>query len=78
MKVAGLAGGHLPRLTEDGWRADAHDGGVTVSAPGRQPLQVGDSESEGLRAFGFSPDDSAFIVATPSGVLICRREGGSH
>jgi len=27
-------------------------------------------ENEELRAFGFSPDDSAFIVATPSGVLI--------
>jgi hypothetical protein len=68
VEVTGLAGGQLPGLTEDGWRADAYDGGVTVSAPGCQPLEIDDNEE--LRAFGFSPDGNAFIVATPSGVLI--------
>jgi hypothetical protein len=68
VEVTGLAGGQLPGRTEDGWRADAHAGGVTVSAPGGQPLEI--DENEELRAFGFSPDGNTFIVATPSGVLI--------
>ena len=45
---------------------------MTVSAPGRQPLQV--SESEELRAFGFSPDGAAFVIATSPGLAIYRRE----
>ena len=35
-------------------------------------------ENEELRAFGFSPDGSAFIVATSSGVLIYRGDDGSR
>ncbi len=64
----------MPGRTEDGWRADAHAGGVTVSAPGGQPLEI--DENEELRAFGFSPDGNTFIVATPSGVIICRGDEG--
>jgi hypothetical protein len=45
---------------------------VTVSAPGRQLLQV--SESEEMRAFGFSPDGATFVIATSPGVAIYRRE----
>src|SRR5512146_269061 len=60
--VCGLAGGQLPGATADGWQARASGVGVTVSAPGRAPLVV--SESEEMRAFGFSPDGTTFIIAT--------------
>ena len=64
--VCGLAGGELPGATADGWQARASGDGVTVSAPGRQPLVV--SESEEMRAFGFSPDGTTFIIATSPGL----------
>ena len=44
---------------------------MTVSAPGRQPLLV--SESEEIRAVGFSPDGTTFIIATAPGLAIYRR-----
>jgi len=70
--VCGLAGGHLPGATADGWQARASGDGVTVSAAGRQPLVA--SESEEMRAFGFSPDGTTFIIATSPGLAIYRRE----
>jgi hypothetical protein len=45
---------------------------VTVSAPGRPPLQV--NESEEMRAFGFSPDGATFVIATSPGIAIYRRK----
>jgi hypothetical protein len=69
--VCGLAGGQLPDATADGWQARASGDGVTVSAPGRQPLVV--SESEEMRTFGFSPDGTTFIIATSPGLAIYRR-----
>jgi hypothetical protein len=69
--VCGLAGGQLPGATADGWQARASGDGVTVSAPGRQPLVV--SESEEMRAFGFSPDGTTFIIASSPGLAIYRR-----
>ena len=71
--VYGLAGGQLPNTTADGWQARASGDCVTVSAPGRQPLLI--SESEEMRAFGFSPDGTTFIIATSPGLAIYRREG---
>ena len=47
---------------------------MTVSAPGRQPLLV--SESEELRAVGFSPDGTTFVIATSPGLAIYRRGDG--
>ena len=44
---------------------------MIVSAPGRQPLVV--SESEEMRTFGFSPDGTTFIIATSPGLAIYRR-----
>ena len=70
--VCGLAGGRLPDATGDGWQACVSDDCVTVSAPGRQPLQV--SESEEMRAFGFSPDGTTFVIATSPGLAIYHRE----
>lgn len=46
---------------------------MTVSAAGSQPLRV--SEGEEIRAFGFSPDGTMFIIATSPGLTIYRREG---
>ena len=66
--VCGLAGGQLPRATADGWHAGISGDHVTVSAPGRQPLLV--SESEEIRAVGFSPDGTTFIIATSPGLAI--------
>jgi hypothetical protein len=69
--VCGLAGGRLPDATADGWQARVSGDRVTVSAPGRQPVEV--SEGEEMRAFGFSPDGTAFIIATSLGLAIYRR-----
>lgn len=69
--VYGLAGGRLPAATADGWQARASGDCVTVSAPGRQ-LQI--HESEEIRAFGFSPDSTTFVIATSPGLAIYRRE----
>lgn len=73
ISVRGLSGDQLPEVTADGWRARTSGSYVTVSAPGRRPLQI--NESEEIRAFGFSPDGSTFIVATSPGVVIYRRGG---
>lgn len=70
--VCGLAGGRLPDATADGWQARVSGDCITVSAPGRQPLLV--NESEEMRAFGFSPDGSTFVIATSPGLAIYRCE----
>jgi hypothetical protein len=70
--VCGLAGVRLPDATADGWQARVSGDWVTISAPGRQPLQV--SESEEVRAFGFSPDGATFVIATSPGLAIYRRQ----
>ena len=70
--VSGLVGGQLPAATADGWRARVSGDRVTVSAAGRQPLQV--NESEAVRAFGFSPDGTTFVLATSPGLAIYRRQ----
>jgi hypothetical protein len=70
--VCGLAGGRLPDATADGWHARVTGDRVTVSAPGRQPLQVNGSEQ--VRAFGFSPEGTTFVIATSPGLAIYRRE----
>jgi hypothetical protein len=49
--VRGAAAGIGPL---DGWQAPASGDRVTVSIPGRQPLQV--DESEEMRAFGLAMD----------------------
>jgi hypothetical protein len=74
-KVAYLAVGGL---TEVGFAAGSlllvvsHQGrGVVDLASGRQPLLI--SESEEMRAFGFSPDGTTFIIATSPGLAIYRR-----
>jgi hypothetical protein len=74
--VCGLAGGRLPDATADGWRARVSGDCVTVSAPGRQPLQV--SESREMRAFGFPPDGATLVIATSPGLAIYRREDQGH
>jgi len=71
ISVCGLAGGRLPDATADGWKARASGDGVTVSAPGCEPLAV--SQREEIRAFGFSPDGTTFIIATAPGLAIYRR-----
>jgi hypothetical protein len=71
VRVCGLAGGRLPGATADGGQARASGDHVTVSVPGHQPLQV--SESEEVRAFGFSPDGATFVIATSPGLAIYRR-----
>ncbi len=45
---------------------------MTVSAPGRQLLQT--NECEQIRAVGFSPDGTTFVIATSPGLAIYRRE----
>ena len=69
----GLAGGPLPGATADGWQARVSGDCVTVSASGRQPLQINDSEE--MRAFGFSADGTTFVIAASPGLAIYRRGG---
>lgn len=45
--VCSLAGGRLPDATADGWQARVSGDRVTISAPGRQPLQVSESVGSG-------------------------------
>jgi hypothetical protein len=72
ISVCGLAGGRVPDATADGWQARVSGDQVTVSAPGRQALRI--SEGEEIRAFGFSPGGTTFIIATSPGLAIYRRE----
>ena len=73
IEVCGLAGGHLPDRTEDGWRLSVRADGVAAEhEAGRQePFVV--AETEGVRAAGFSDDGSTMIVAASLGVTFCRR-----
>jgi hypothetical protein len=70
--VCGLASGRLPDVTADGWQARVSGDRVTISAPGRQAVQV--NQSEEMRAFGFSPDGATFVIATSPGLAIYRRQ----
>ncbi len=77
--VCGLAGGGLPDATAAGWQARVSGDCVIVSASGRQPLQI--NESEEMRAFGFSPDGTTFVIARqgyPESRTCQRRTVANH
>lgn len=59
---AGLWGGRLNHETEDGWAATAGDKGVDVARADRTGFSVDDSDE--VRAFGFSPGGTLFVMAT--------------
>ncbi|MGI8680063.1 MAG: hypothetical protein ACR2LX_15545 [Jatrophihabitans sp.] len=69
--VAGVGGGSLQTATRDGWRAARTADGALLEADGHLPVAVTDADE--LRAWGFSPDDRAFVLATSTGVMILRR-----
>lgn len=71
VSVCGLAGGQLPDATADGWQVRVSGNCVTISAPGREPVQV--RETEEIRALGFSPDGTTLVIATSPGLAIYRR-----
>jgi hypothetical protein len=70
--VAGLAGGRLPTVTADGWRATRGRDGITLSGPAGMPLFV--REHEDIRATGFSPDGSTFVIASAPSLVIFHRD----
>jgi len=76
INVAGLAGGHLPVTTADGWRAWLADRGVTLSGPAGELVAV--NQPEEIRAFGFSPDGAIFVVASSPSIMIFRRNTPGH
>jgi hypothetical protein len=71
IEVAGLAGGRLPTATADGWQARRTVHGVALSGPGEETAAV--QEAEEIRAFGFSPDGQAFILASSPGLTVFQR-----
>jgi hypothetical protein len=72
IEVAGLAGGRLPAATADGWQARRTAQGVALSGPAGETVAV--QEAEEIRAFGFSPDGQAFIVASSPGLAVFQRD----
>jgi hypothetical protein len=72
IEVAGLAGGHLPVTTLDGWHARLADRGVALSGPAGESVDL--DEPEEIHAFGFSPDGATFIVASSPSVVIFGRD----
>jgi hypothetical protein len=87
VSIAGLFGGGLHAITEDGWAVDviapewphhrvilSTDGGVNDGPPGTTWWHVFDDERHGqLRAAGFSPSGRTLVVATASDVTLFRR-----
>jgi hypothetical protein len=69
--VSGLAGGSPVDRTDDDWRAHPVERGIKLSRGGTvQSLSTG---SEDVRAFSFSPDGQAFVLATASDLTIYLR-----
>jgi hypothetical protein len=73
--VAGLAGGHLPTVTADGWRACLVEDGAALSSPDGASMTV--PEPEGIRMFGFSPDGAVFVLGSPPHLVIFTRDSGT-
>lgn len=87
IRTAGLHGGGLSLVTEDGWSAEMNFsavpfGQVLLQAPeywkseAKSPStgRFGPFESD-LHAFGFSPTGRTFIIALSSGISVyCRTE----
>jgi hypothetical protein len=72
IEVAGLAGGRLPAATADGWQVRRTAHGVALSGPARETVAV--QEAEEIRAFGFSPDGQAFVLASSPGLAVFQRD----
>jgi hypothetical protein len=69
--VWGLAGGEPITITHDGWRATRDGNDVVLQGPtGEQRFSTG---VENLRAFGFSPDGSYLVLATPGDLALFAR-----
>ena len=71
LPAAGLWGGRLPDRTRDGWVASADARGVTVTRAGDVAFRCGDADE--VRAFGFSPGDTRFVVATAATLYLFGR-----
>jgi hypothetical protein len=76
IEVAGLAGGRLPAATADGWQVRRTAQGVSLSGPAGETVAV--QEAEEIRAFGFSPDGQAFIVASSPGLAVFQRDASER
>jgi hypothetical protein len=89
VRIAGSAGGGLPRVTEDGWGLELHplswpDEELFLCPPGQTMLwqQPGVASSliklappiSPLVAYGFSPTGKSLVVATSSDVTIFHRD----
>lgn len=68
---AGLWGGSLPTSTSDGWVCSHSSEGAQLSN-GHESFRIPDAEE--LRAFGFSPQGSVFVLATSSTVTLTSRD----
>lgn len=70
MTCMGIEGGVLPHTTPDGWRCEQTQEGALL-VRGSEQLLIHDSEE--LRAMGFSPEGSVFVLATSPNLTIMRR-----
>lgn len=84
IRMAGLFGGGLSTITEDGWQLEC----VTLSFPEQMVILLPPNsylyskpdrmtkiyEDADIRAYGFSYSGKSFVIATPSGVTIFARE----
>ncbi|MBD1857982.1 hypothetical protein H6F69_20485 [Leptolyngbya sp. FACHB-1624] len=83
IRMAGLFGGGLPTITEDGWQLEC----VTLSFPEQMVILLPPNsylyskpnrmtkiyEDADIRAYGFSYSGKSFVIATPSDVTIFAR-----
>ena len=91
--VAGIHGGGLLRVTEDGWSLeriapDWPNEFVFLFPPGATPFAVTANpqgynlgpfaEGEAIRAYGFSPSGSYFLIATGAEVFLFGRASGAR
>jgi hypothetical protein len=76
IQVAGLADGLLPVTTADGWHARRTAHGAALPGPADETMEA--REPAEIRAFGFSPDGQAFIVADSPSLTIFQRNGSDQ
>lgn len=89
VRIAGIAGGGLPRTTTDGWAVALHplswpEEELFLCPPGQDMLWQNPGTPSSLRklkplpsslvAFGFSPSGRSLVIATSSELEILRRD----
>ena len=72
VRAAGLWGGNLDQVTEDGWACHRIDAGTLLTADGQPAFRI--EEREEYRAQGFSPGGRSFVYVTSPVVYLVTRQ----